>query len=110
VGFAIVNSAENRLTDLMFSCRVQGKRVEHAFLNYLLRRHLCGECRSFSADYRKTTRNSTSGKVFEDLGFIADREDSGVRRLVYPADRQPSEERIVEIVEAAEALREKALA
>src|ERR1700728_963052 len=32
IGFSIVDRREPRMTDLMFSCRVQSKRVEHAFL------------------------------------------------------------------------------
>ena len=99
VGFCIVNATENRMTDLMFSCRVQGKRVEHAFLNYLLRKYRNGQVRSFCADYRRTPRNAASGRVFEDLGFVSEVEGNGIDRLRYPEGRKPAEEGIVEIVE-----------
>ena len=36
VGFAVVDKREPRLTDLMFSCRIRAKRVEHAFLAYVI--------------------------------------------------------------------------
>ncbi len=32
IGFSLVDRREPRMTDLMFSCRMQSKRVEHAFL------------------------------------------------------------------------------
>ena len=42
IGFSIVDRREPRMTDLMFSCRVQSKRVEHAFLAYLLGKYISG--------------------------------------------------------------------
>ena len=40
VGFSIVDRREPRMTDLMFSCRVQSKRVEHAFLAYVMKTYI----------------------------------------------------------------------
>ena len=75
VGFAIVDSQEPRLTDLMFSCRIQAKRVEHAFLSHIINKYLSKDKSTFYANYRKTPRNEPSGRVFADLGF----EESGTR-------------------------------
>ena len=36
VGFCVVDRHEPRVLDLAFSCRIQNKRVEHAFLSHLL--------------------------------------------------------------------------
>ena len=69
IGFSIVDRREPRLTDLMFSCRIQSKRVEHAFLRYLFGRYMDAPGRDFWANYRKTTRNAPSGQVFADLGM-----------------------------------------
>jgi FkbH-like protein len=69
VGFAVVDLKAPCLLDLMFSCRVQGKRVEHAVLTFLLERYSGGDGRAFYARYRKTTKNAAAGGVFEELGF-----------------------------------------
>lgn len=70
VGFAIVNKEKNQLVDLMFSCRVQSKRVEHAFLGFLLSYYKSIGVNEFSAIYIKTSRNMKAGAVFEDMKFI----------------------------------------
>ena len=58
VGFCIVDSRTPTMTDLMFSCRVQAKRVEHAFLAYILRRYIAETGKDFYAHYKKTPRNA----------------------------------------------------
>ena len=57
VGFAVVDLREPRLLDLMFSCRIQSKRVEHAFLGYLLTRYARLQSRDLHASYRRTEKN-----------------------------------------------------
>ncbi|MEO8449063.1 MAG: HAD-IIIC family phosphatase [Gemmatimonadota bacterium] len=69
VGFGVVEKAVPRLVDLMFSCRVQSKRVEHAFLSFLMERYHRLGFETFEARYRRTERNQQAGKVFSDLGF-----------------------------------------
>jgi FkbH-like protein len=69
VGFSVVDRREPRMIDLMFSCRIQSKRVEHAFLAWLIRKYIAESGNDFYADYRKTPRNAPSGKVFADLGM-----------------------------------------
>jgi FkbH-like protein len=86
VGFSIMDSGQNMLTDLAFSCRIQSKRIEHAFLSHLLRRH---PARPFRARWRKTERNAPSGKVFADLGFREVKESDGVTELAFDAADAP---------------------
>ena len=43
VGFGVVDIRVPLLLDLMFSCRIQGKRVEHAVLSFLLKRFVSGK-------------------------------------------------------------------
>jgi FkbH-like protein len=76
VGFAVINVRENKLVDMMLSCRVQAKRVEHAFVSFLLRRSKAEGRDLFIAHYNKTERNRKAGAVFEDLGFVPS--DTGV--------------------------------
>ena len=69
VGFAVVDRRGPRMVDLMFSCRIQSKRVEHAFMTFLLQRYLDDSPGGVYAEYRKTPRNAPSGRVFDDVGF-----------------------------------------
>lgn len=110
VGFAVIQAAEPRMTDLMFSCRVQGKHVEHAFLYYLLRKYRSARSRPFYADYRKTTRNAASGQVFDDLGFVTLCQESEISRLCYPESREPEDEAIVLVIDESPVSRTEVVA
>lgn len=67
IGFGIVNAKENKLIDLMFSCRIQSKRVEHAFLTYILEHYL--NKGDFYVSYYRTEKNKFSAQVFADFNF-----------------------------------------
>jgi FkbH-like protein len=97
VGFSIVDKNVPRMTDLMFSCRVQSKRVEHAFLTFLIKKYLELTGRDFEAVYRKTPRNAMSGKVFDDIGLHQVREADGVTLLAFSATGIVPDDGIVSI-------------
>ncbi len=96
-GFGIVDNREPRLTDLMFSCRVQSKRVEHAFLGFILRKYMAMSGVDFHADYRKSPRNLPSGQVFADLGMEEVGIRDGVTALVFPKDKEIPDDAIIRI-------------
>jgi|HubBroStandDraft_5_1064220.scaffolds.fasta_scaffold12458_2 FkbH-like protein len=98
VGFSIVDSREPRMTDLMFSCRIQSKRVEHAFLGHIAQKYITESGRDFYANYRRTPRNAPSGKVFDDLGMETASIKDGVSSLVFSKDREVPDDEIVHIV------------
>lgn len=101
VGFCLVNVAERTLTDMVFSCRVQAKRVEHAVLSYLLKKYMRNSQSDFYIEYRPTDRNERAAKVFYDfdLKVISDRE--GLRRMVFEAVREVPADNIITVVEDA---------
>lgn len=96
VGFAVVDTNTPRLLDLMFSCRVQGKRVEHSFLAFLLKRYVTDSCRDFHATYRRTAKNAPAGKVFDEMGFES-ANDGDASLLVFRYGREVPDEGIVQI-------------
>jgi FkbH-like protein len=98
VGFSIVDSREPRMTDLMFSCRVQSKRVEHAFVAHLMKTYIGESGKDFWANYRKTPRNAPSGKVFADLGMEEVSTAEGVTSLVFSKDREVPEDGLIHIL------------
>lgn len=97
VGFAVVDQGEPRLLDLMFSCRIQAKKVEHGFLAWLLRNYLEGQDRDFLANYRKTPKNEPSGAVFRELGFDEVGIKEGVTSLRFKRNQKIPDEAIIEI-------------
>lgn len=99
IGFCTVHRAENRLTDLTFSCRIQAKRVEHAFVSFILQKYREMGAGDFFLNYRKTTKNANFGKVFDDFGFEKAGEKDGVTQLVYGKGREISDDRVVTVEE-----------
>jgi FkbH-like protein len=98
IGFSIVDRREPRMTDLMFSCRIQSKRVEHAFLNCIIRKYITESDKGFHANYRKTPRNASSGRVFEDLGMKVEGIHDGVFSLVFHKHQEIPDDRVMEVV------------
>jgi len=98
VGFCIVDTSVPLMTDLMFSCRVQSKRVEHAFLAHIIRKYIAMTGKDFHANYRRTSRNAQSGRVFDDLLLREVGIDDGLSRLVFPNDREVPEDKIIDLV------------
>jgi len=96
IGFAIVDREVPRLLDLMFSCRVQSKRVEHAILGALLR-EFADTDRDFYANYRKTAKNAPAACVFDDVGFEPVGESDGVTSLVFRRGRAIPEDGILHV-------------
>jgi FkbH-like protein len=98
VGFGVVDSREPRLTDLMFSCRVQAKRVEHAFLVHVIQKYRNLADKDFCASYKKSPRNLPSGKVFEDIGMREVGTADGVTDLVMTRGIEVPDDRVIRVV------------
>jgi FkbH-like protein len=103
VGFAVVNTRTKILLDLMFSCRVQGKRVEHAVLSYLLNEYVAEKGTDFYANYRRTGKNAPSGAVFQEIGFEPVTEQDGVSLLVFRRGKQVPDDRLLKVYAKAPA-------
>ena len=96
IGFSIVDEREPRMTDLMFSCRIQSKRVEHAFLSFVIREYVKKTERDFLVSYRKTDKNAPSGQVFWDLGMQEIENTNGVLLLSCPRNHVPPDDGIID--------------
>jgi FkbH-like protein len=97
VGFAVIDLDTQVLLDLMFSCRVQSKRVEHAILTYLLHDYVAEKERDFYVSYRRSSRNAASGVVFEEVGFELAKERGDVSLLVFRFGKPIPDDEIVEV-------------
>src|SRR5690606_32395287 len=96
IGFGIIDQTENRLIDLMFSCRIQSKRVEHAFLTYILENHL-GKG-DFYVTYKHTEKNKFSAQVFNDFGFETIKKEGQKLELRFAKHSEIPDDKIIEIV------------
>lgn len=97
VGFCIVDSRAPLMTDLMFSCRIQSKRVEHAFLVWLIQKYRGRAGKDVWASYRRTEGNAPSGQVFADIGMEEIETVDGVSRLVFRKDAVLPDDGVVKI-------------
>jgi FkbH-like protein len=97
IGFSVVDQREPRMIDLMFSCRIQSKRVEHAFLAFIIRKYFKESEKDFLASYRKTEKNAPSGRVFADLGMQEIENVDGVSLLSFSRNQVPPDDGIIQI-------------
>jgi FkbH-like protein len=99
IGFCIIDSREPRITDLMFSCRVQSKRVEHAFLTHILRKYIHEPKDSLFVTYRKTPRNAPSIKVFSDFSMEEIETVNGATLMVFRGSKQIPDDGVITVTE-----------
>lgn len=97
VGFSIVDSRIPLMTDLMFSCRIQSKRIEHAFMAYLLRRYIERTGKDFCANYRKTPGNAPSGRVFDDMGMQECGGNEGILQFIFPRNQAIPDDGLIKV-------------
>lgn len=81
IGFCVYEPGDARMLDLMFSCRIQSKNVDVAFLDWLSRRAADAGHAALSANYRPSPRNRPASRVFETLGFACIEDSDGVQLL-----------------------------
>ncbi len=100
VGFCAIEKDKPILVDLMFSCRVQSKRIEHAFLAYILQKYLPESNEGFWVNYKKTEKNKNSAKVFGEMQFDVVSESDNIVLLKFPKNRHIPSDQIITIFEA----------
>lgn len=94
VGFSVIDLNEMALIDLMFSCRIQSKRAEHALLTYVLSKHLHRSVGGFKIHYKKTEKNTPSSKVFDEMGFVDQEKVDDVIVLSFPQDKSVPDDKL----------------
>lgn len=97
IGFGVVNKPENELIDLMFSCRIQSKRIEHAFITHLLEHHL--KLGDFWVKYKHTEKNKFSAQVFYDFDFETVKEEGALRKLKFHKDKEINNDKIITVID-----------
>lgn len=80
VGFSIVKHtpSEVEVKDFMLSCRVQGKFIEKAFFDFLIKRHENQSVRVFRVNFTQTSRNTPAKQVLDKLSFVQSGDGPGL--------------------------------
>ncbi|MGH6828728.1 MAG: HAD-IIIC family phosphatase [Rhizomicrobium sp.] len=88
IGFCVLDEDRPRIESFFMSCRIQRKRVENAFFQFLGYALVARGWNRLEAAYRKTPRNSASAELLKGLGFSygPDGEDEGLFALSLPHD------------------------
>lgn len=70
IGFVMVALTSAHVRGFFMSCRVQKKRVEHAFFQWLRAQVQRNGSSELSVDYIETARNGASRQMLRELGFV----------------------------------------
>lgn len=97
VGFVLIDREKPELTEAMFSCRIQFKRVEHAVLCFLMNRYKTAGATGFFARFVETTKNQAAASVFSDLGFTLESQVARERSYMFDLSGSIPNEGIVQI-------------
>jgi FkbH-like protein len=89
VGFASIDETQPQptLRDLVLSCRVAQKRVEHTFIQWLAQREQAQGCAMLRAELVRTERNQPIRQVFQDLHFRLAGENGDHVMMELPLDQ-----------------------
>lgn len=93
VGFINIKLVERGflIEDCMFSCRIQGKRIDEAVLAHLSNRFLKPDTRSVRARFIPTKRNAPAAEMLGKLGFVSDPADKDFLMIANPSPRKEVE-------------------
>jgi FkbH-like protein len=100
IGCCFLLEKEARIEAFFMSCRVQRKRVEHAFFSWLCTMLLTHSGReTIRIRFKKTAKNDASVKMLEDLGFDLHQDADGQQEFRRSLDTPFADSDIVEIRE-----------
>jgi FkbH-like protein len=99
IGFAVVDKNSITVTDMLFSCRIQMKRIEHCFLCRLMDKYRGQGDNKLKVMYCPTKRNSQCAKVFEDLNFQKRDSLHDKEIFVFDLQNETPNENIVNVLE-----------
>lgn len=97
IGFCVLNRSEHCIEAFFMSCRVQRKRVEHAFFAWLSSNLMDSGATTLTIKYRKTAKNVASVKLFADLGFTLDESDQGEGKFILALGNSWADANIVKV-------------
>ena len=72
-----MNNGQSEIDTLLLSCRILGKKIEDAFVNYLLNKLKNENINIVKARYNKTAKNSQVVDFYDRIGFTLVKNEDG---------------------------------
>ena len=110
IGFCVLAPDRPRVESFFMSCRVQRKRVEHAFFQLLRQELLARGAGRFEIQYKATAKNKASVQMLSELGFALEAEGDGTGLFVRPLQPDFADIDVVDLRLAWDAERMEAVA
>ena len=87
-GSAIISYSDGKgkIDDFLMSCRVMGRNIEFAFVDYIITFLLEHGCKTVEAQYLPTQKNKPVSDFFEKCGFSMVSEKEGEKKYVLSID------------------------
>jgi len=89
IGFIVFEMERSLILDLMFSCRVQGKLVDDAFVSWLADAKLGRAPGPLRARFKANKKNAPARQLLERLGFVAQGSDKDFELWVKSSPSRP---------------------
>jgi FkbH-like protein len=97
VGFCVLDLTRFFLQDLVFSCRVQGRRIEQFIITYLRDTHK--PKKDLIIQIKKTPKNVVNAGIFKELGFQRVQKNNDIETLVLKEETVTKAEKIIELID-----------
>jgi FkbH-like protein len=98
IGFCVLMDGRPAIESFFMSCRVQRKRVENAFFEYLRQRLIELGAQRFEVSYKPTKKNKASVQMLEELDFHYEPDGSAdAEWFVRPIDRAFADSDVVKL-------------
>jgi len=97
IGFCVLMEKRPAIESFFMSCRVQRKRVENAFFQFLQERLIELGAVRFEVKYKPTAKNKASVQMLEELGFRHEADESGEEWFVRSFDQAFADNSVVEL-------------
>jgi predicted enzyme involved in methoxymalonyl-ACP biosynthesis len=98
IGFCVLMAERPAVESFFMSCRVQRKRVENAFFQFLQCELIGRGAERFEIKYKPTSKNKASVQMLEELGFEHEiGAGAGDEWFVRPLDRDFADNNVVEL-------------
>jgi FkbH-like protein len=102
VGFCVLEPDSVTIEAFFMSCRVQRKRLEHAFFHWLAVRLVARGALELAIAYRQTAKNAVAVEMFSELGFALRESTPGAGRFTRALTEPWTDADVVRIEEVAE--------
>lgn len=104
IGFAVVDVARFHVENFFMSCRVQHKKVDHAFFAWLIERAMAQGRDRVSTNFHFSGRNQSARQVLEEMRFSPSGETDV---LISPRLEDLPERDLVKVIDKTRALRQQ---